>query len=171
MKRLLVLRHAKSSWSSEGLADHDRPLNARGERAAVLMGAALAQRAFLPGAAFCSTARRARDTFERVAAQLPEPVPASFEKGLYLAPPDAWLERLQVADDEVSTLLLVGHNPGLEELVGWLAPSGEAGAVARLRQGLPTAALAVIEAPAERWSQVAPGRCSLRALSRPKDLV
>jgi len=170
VKRLWILRHAKSSWADDGVEDHDRPLAPRGERAAVLMGALLAQQGVRPDQVLASTALRVRQTVERVLDSLPGPVPACFEPDLYLADADAWIDRLRALGD-VDEVLVVGHNPGLEELVSQLAPGGEKSALRRLRDGLVTAALAEIELDAKDWQGLRPGIGRLRSLSRPKDLV
>ena len=170
MKRLWVLRHAKSSWADEGIEDHDRPLAPRGERAAVLIGALLAQRDVRPDQVLASTALRVRQTVERVLEQLPSPVPACFEPDLYLADADDWIDRLRALED-VDEVIVVGHNPGLEDLVAQLAPGGERSALRRLRDGLVTAALAEIELDSKDWHGLRPHKGRLRSLSRPKDLV
>jgi phosphohistidine phosphatase len=170
VKRLWILRHAKSSWSEAHVADRDRPLNQRGERAAVLMGAALAQTGVELDCILASPALRVRQTIERLGAQLTAEVPVCFDPDLYLASADTWLERLrELADaDEV---LVVGHNPGLEDLVGALAPVGDKAALRSLRGGFVTAALAEISLPLTEWHALRPGTARLESLRRPKDLV
>jgi len=170
VKRLWVLRHAKSSWSHEGLADHDRPLNRRGERAAVLIGAALAQRGVQLDRILASTALRVRQTLDRVQAQLAAPLHVSFEKDLYLASAETWLEQLRCLE-EADQVLAVGHNPGLEDLLGEIAATGETDALRRLRHGLATATLAEIALPIADWGELGPGSGRLITLLRPKDLV
>jgi phosphohistidine phosphatase len=171
VRRLLVLRHAKSSWGEPALADHDRPLNARGERAAALVGARLAQSPQLPDLVLCSTAVRARETAARVLAALPEPPPVRFEEVLYLADPCVWIERLQRVDDTVGCVLVVGHNPGLEDLVAALLGDAKESARRRLAHGLPTAALAELELPIATWAALERGVGRLVAFTRPRDLV
>lgn len=170
MKRLWILRHAKSSWSDGHLDDHDRPLATRGERAADAVGEALAERKAQPQRILASTALRVRSTVERVQAQLPEELPVSFEASLYLASAQNWIDRLRSLND-ARDVLVVGHNPGLEELVDALAPRGETEALRRLRKGMPTAALAEIELPFEDWDEIAPAVGRLVWSLRPKDLA
>lgn len=169
MTTLLVLRHAKSSWADAGTPDHERPLNARGRRDAPRMGGHLAEAEPRPDRVLCSTALRARQTLEAVQDAQPDPPPVSFEPELYLAPAGRLLARLQRLDPGDATVLLVGHNPGLADLVHALAGDGEAGAQRRLAEGLKTATLAVLrfEGP---WARLAPGGARLAALVRPKDL-
>lgn len=117
-RRLLVMRHAKSAWP-EGVADHDRPLGPRGLRDAPAAGRFLAENGGPPDLVLCSPARRARHTWELAAAELgsPVPTPTLHEPRLYGADGDELLDVLHGVPDEVATLLLVGHNPGLEDLV------------------------------------------------------
>ncbi len=170
LKRLWVLRHAKSSWADEAAEDHDRPLAPRGERAALLMGVLLAQLNVRPARVLASTALRVRQTVERVLEQLPTPVPACFEPDLYLAQPDEWIDRLRALED-VDEVMIVGHNPGLEDLVTQLAPGGDRSAQRRIRSGLVTAGLAEIELELRDWRDLRPGIGRLLTFSRPKDLV
>jgi phosphohistidine phosphatase len=171
MKRLLLLRHAKSSWDEAGIADHDRPLAPRGERAAALMAAHLAQREASPGLVLCSSARRTRETLERLRLQLVGEPAVCVERELYLADADVLLERVRRVDDRQGSVLLLGHNPGLAELAALLAGSGDADALAHLRRKFPTAALADLCFEVERWRDVAPGLGRLAAFAAPKDLI
>jgi phosphohistidine phosphatase len=169
MKTLLLLRHAKSSWNDPGQSDHDRTLTPRGRRAAELVGLYLAQRGDPPSLVLCSTARRALDTLEPLRHRLGVPFEARRE--LYLADPDALLEVLAGIDDRESCVLVIGHNPGLHELVLQLARHGDDEARARLREGFPTAALAVLELAITRWDEIRAGCGTLLELRVPRDLV
>ena len=113
--RLIVVRHGKSSWDDPALDDHARPLNARGERSADAIGRWLAERAYLPDLALCSTARRARDTWERIAATLPTQPRFMLQDRLYHAEAERLLATVRDAGGEA--LALVGHNPGLADFV------------------------------------------------------
>lgn len=162
MKLLSILRHAKSSWGDSSLDDHDRPLNKRGLRDAPRMGALIREQGLVPETVLSSTARRARDTALAVAAAAGFPDEVRFSRSLYGADPDAWLEALGELPDTVGHALVVGHNPGLEELVNLLVGESHV---------MPTAALAVVELPIESWRAVdPPPRGSLRALWRPREL-
>lgn len=167
MPTLLLLRHAKSSRDDPGLADHERPLARRGEKAARRMGRHLAESGLLPDLALCSTARRALDTWRLVAAELGQDVPERLLDGLYLASPGGLLRILRRVPDGVGRLLVVGHSPGLEGLALRLATDGPE--LARLREKFPTAALAVLELEGS-WAALGPGRCHLARLVRPRDL-
>src|SRR5690242_6514131 len=116
MRRLLLLRHAKSSWSDPGASDHERPLNRRGQEAAPRIGAYLARHRLIPDAVLCSTARRTRETWELVAAEAPAAPPPRFTEQLYDATPRTLLDVFRRADPAAESLLVVGHNPGLQEV-------------------------------------------------------
>lgn len=164
MKILHLLRHAKSDWSGPGVADRDRGLNARGERDAPRMGAALAQR-LQPQVISASPARRAQRTLEGVCAGWPAiaKLPHRTEAALYtFSVRDllAWLERQ--ADSEES-LFLLGHNPGLTDLVNRLAPG--AGLV-----NLPTAGYVQLRLPIDHWREVRDCRAEVALQLFPRDL-
>lgn len=146
MKTLLVLRHAKSSWNDAAMTDHDRPLNERGRRDAPRVGRWLQDQQLVPDAIISSTAVRARATADAVASTLGLGRRISVDPRLYLADPHAILDVLrEAADADAASLLIVGHNPGLEELVEHLTGEPEE---------LPTAALAHIVLPLDSWRDV-----------------
>lgn len=163
MKRLYVLRHAKSDWSDPALDDHDRPLNARGERAAALMAIYLVQRDANPGLVLCSTARRAQQTLGFVRERLDGEPRVLIERGLYLAGRTALAERIAQVEETESSVLLIGHNPGLTELVAWLDADAHA--------DMPTAALASLALRVDRWSDLTRGAAELEDYALPKRLV
>ncbi len=149
MKRLLVLRHAKSDRSDSALQDHDRPLASRGKAGAPQMGHALAALDTIPDAILTSTAVRARETARLAATAMGYGGKIVEESALYAAPGNVLLNVLRDADD-AATLLLVGHNPGLEELIGLLTGSMDAEPILRL----PTAGLACLALEIEDWSHI-----------------
>jgi phosphohistidine phosphatase len=142
VKRLLILRHAKSSWADSSLDDRERPLNDRGRRDAPRAGEWLRERAVMPDLIITSDAVRARTTAEAVAKAAGYSRALVVTPSLYHATPEDVLDVLQDAPDEAHTVLIVGHNPGLEDLVGQL--TGE-------HHGLPTTALVELEVPIDRW--------------------
>ncbi|MEU3693225.1 SixA phosphatase family protein [Streptomyces narbonensis] len=142
-RRLVVLRHAKSAWP-EGVPDRDRPLGPRGLRDAPAAGRFLAETGELPDLVLCSPARRARRTWDLAAAELESPPPVRHDPRLYGADADDLLDVLHGVPDETGTLLLVGHNPGLEDLVLLLAGDGVGDALDRVRTKFPTSATAVL---------------------------
>lgn len=170
MKRLLLLRHAKSSWDDPALDDFDRPLAPRGRKAAPRMGRELAARKWLPELVLASPAARTRETWELIAAELPGLVPADFSDTLYDATAENILSEIQRTPKAVKTLLVLGHNPGLENLARQLAGgNSEAKALQRLRKKFPTAALARFEFDG-KWAELGYGGARLTHFLRPKDL-
>ena len=154
MLRLMLLRHAKSDWSSPGTPDSTRPLSERGAAAARLMGGYMARHALIPGHVLCSPARRARDTWTHVSSQWPGAVDATFSEQIYTATPQTILSLIRTRDDEARTLLVIGHNPGLQETAEFLIAAGDVELRERLREKFPTAALAVIDFAADKWSRI-----------------
>ncbi|WP_378943393.1 SixA phosphatase family protein [Mesorhizobium sp. ANAO-SY3R2] len=170
-RQLLLLRHAKSSWDDGSLSDFDRPLAPRGEKAAPRIGAEMARRNWLPDLALVSPAARTRETWRLVSADWPEPAPpVLFHEDLYEASADELLAESRLAPDRVATLLIVGHNPGLEEFARRLAgPGSDAKASALLGEKLPTGAFARF-AVEGRWDKLQFGVARLTHCLRPKDL-
>ncbi len=143
MKTLLILRHAKSSWKDMTLADHDRPLNRRGKEDAPRMGALLAEEGLVPDVILSSTAKRAQATAEAVADASGFEGEIHYSRDLYHADPESYLYTLRTLPPDYELVMVVGHNPGLEELVDVL--TGES-----LR--LPTAALVQVSLPLDDWT-------------------
>jgi len=161
MKTLLLLRHAKSSWSDSARSDHDRPLNARGEKDAPRMGRFARDEQLCPELIVSSDAVRARLTASAIAAATGGQL--LLDPRLYHASAAEILDALQsVVQGDVATVMIVGHNPGLEELITRL--TGE-------REALPTAALTQIALPIDRWSDLNTStRGTLVGLWRPREL-
>ena len=162
MRTLLVLRHAKSSWKHPKLSDHDRPLNKRGRSDAPRIGRLLRQQRLSPGGIISSTAKRARRTAEEVARTSTFAGAVQFEPRLYLADPATILDVVRRADPDTRRVMVVAHNPGLEELVRRLTDKDAP---------LPTAGLAQIRLPIDRWSDLRVStHGQLVSLWRPKEL-
>jgi phosphohistidine phosphatase len=160
---LYLLRHAKSSWDDERLADRDRPLAPRGRRAAERMARHLRDEGILPSLVLCSPARRTRETLEAVGPG----GEVRIEDELYGASEAALLGRLQRVPDAVESVMLIGHNPAMQELA-----VGLAGAGARLEDveaKFPTGALATLAVPGG-WRELAPGSAELVAFVKPREL-
>jgi phosphohistidine phosphatase len=172
VKTILLLRHAKSAWNDARLSDHERPLNRRGEQAAKAVADHLAQHGPRPDLILCSTATRTRQTLAPLIKRLGAPAPPlSLEDGLYLAPESSLLARLQAIPDDISTVLLVGHNDGIWQLAEALAGRGPAAPLAALRAKYPTGTLAVLQILAGNWRDLAAGSGELVAFVRPRDLA
>jgi phosphohistidine phosphatase len=164
---LLLLRHAKSSWAASGTPDHDRPLNARGQRTAPLVGAYLREHGLVPEVVLCSSARRTCETLALLG--LGDDPEIVVSHSLYHATPRSVLELVHGVDDDVRTLMVLGHNPTSHELAIDLASTGEAAALDALRQEFPTAALAVLSIDGA-WSALQPGSARLDAFVVPRAL-
>jgi phosphohistidine phosphatase len=167
VRRLYLLRHAKSSWKDTSLPDHDRPLAGRGRRAAKTIGRYLLDRGIEPELVLCSTARRARETLERIEPALGTAA-LCLEDDLYAAGAPALLERLRRVPDPVTSVMLIGHNPGLEELaLGLARPSPTA---SELAAKYPTGALATLEFSGSSWHELDWDTAEFVDLVRPRDL-
>lgn len=162
MKTLMLIRHADSRRAAAGEDDFDRPLSARGVAAARRVAAHLRDHGAAPDLILCSSARRARETLAAVLAGLVAPPAVDLGESLYLAPAAALAKAMRGLDDSRERVLLVGHNPGLEELAVTLTG-------AALPAPFPAGALAVIELPAMRWADLAAGSGTLRAFVVPDD--
>jgi phosphohistidine phosphatase len=144
MPTLFVLRHAKSSWNNASLADHERPLNARGERAAELLAAHIGAIAPAPALVLASTARRVRETIDPLRARLPAGTEVLVEADLYGAAAPDLVARLRRVPEATPSVLVVGHNPGLEDLVRGVGTAGDPELVDRVRAKFPTGAFATL---------------------------
>jgi phosphohistidine phosphatase len=161
-KRLALLRHAKSSWADSGLADHDRPLNQRGRRAATRLGQYIRDEGIMPELVLCSSARRTRQTLDGL--HLDAGVDVVLEDELYGASAGDLLGRVRRIADAVTTALVIGHNPGIQDFAISLADD-------RTRlASFPTAALAELHVPTGTWGQLADGGAILHAFVTPREL-
>lgn len=168
MRRLMLLRHAKSA-RPEGVRDFDRPLAPRGLKAAARVGAYLADEQLVPDFAYVSPARRARETWDLVRPHLGD-VSERSEPRLYEAAADQLLAIVREIGREIGTLLIIGHNPGLEDLARLLVRSGKRDARVQLKQKYPTAALAVIDCTIGNWRETAPRSGRLARFITPRSL-
>jgi phosphohistidine phosphatase len=163
VRRLFILRHAKSSWDDTGLPDHERPLAPRGERAAARIAEHVRSEEIAPELVLCSTALRTRQTLAALLPVLPGDVEVRLEDELYGASLDGLLARLREVDDSVGTVLVIGHNPTLHALA--LALTGRGDALDRF----PTGALATIVL-AVPWAELGEGAGELEGFVVPREL-
>lgn len=170
MRRLYLLRHAKSSWGDPSLADFDRPLDERGERAAAAMAVYCRQIGLAPDRVLCSPSCRTRATWARLRAEIPDLPAATFPKAAYEADRQTLAGLLADAPDGEASILLIGHNPGLQDLAVWLAGGPKALRDA-LVQKLPTGALVVLDIDADDWSSLGPGGATVVEITAPKSLL
>lgn len=162
MKTLLLMRHAKSSWEDPGLADHDRPLNLRGLRDAPRIGQMIQQQGLTPDLIVASTAQRAQQTAYLVAEHCGYQAAIGSTGQLYLAAPHDYVAYLRCLDDQYATVLVIGHNPGLEDLLESMTGS---------YQHMPTAAVAHLRLAIARWQQFSANKDARQIhLWRPRDL-
>lgn len=161
MKTLLLLRHAKSSWDDPSLADFHRPLAERGERDAPRIGSALAEQREIPELVISSPAVRAVQTASAVTSHVRYAGEVRLDQRIYGAGSAELLKIVRTLPEEYSTIMLVGHNPGFEDLLGRLAGK---------RQHMSTCNVACIGFQTDRWEDVEDGHGQLQWLLRPKDL-
>jgi phosphohistidine phosphatase len=161
MKRLLLLRHAKSSWGDPNLKDFDRPLNDRGMKAAPVMGEFMRARKLDPCLILCSPAKRAKQTVSLVIETGKLKGQLKYDERLYGASAALMLEIVSQTEESIHEVLIVAHNPGMEDLVSRLSGEGH---------HMPTAALAVIAFNINKWSDVLNQNGQLELFVKPKEL-
>ena len=170
-RQLFVLRHAKSSWDDPGLDDHERPLAPRGREAVALLANHIRENHIRPAQVLCSSARRTKETLEAVAPEGERLI----EPELYGATDAGILERLKQVPDEIDSVMVIGHNPAMQALVLRLAgqdsgqPSEPNPDLEAVKNKFPTGALATLSFEGA-WSELEPGRATLTALVRPREL-
>ena len=151
-QRLFLLRHGKSSWDDSSIDDHDRPLAPRGRRAAARIAVYATKTGIRPDLILCSSAMRARQTFERIAPSLGRDAETHIERSLYGASEDRLLERLHAIPDEVDSVMMIGHNPGVQDLALLLAREGPLRTL--LTNKFPTAGLATLAFGHQAWKDL-----------------
>jgi phosphohistidine phosphatase len=174
VKRLLLLRHAKAEPAEPGIHDHERALMARGRTDAPKLGRYIADKGFTPDVILTSTAYRTVETADLTAAEFSGTPQVDYLETLYLAAPEAILSIVRSAADATHCLMIVGHNPGLEQVATALAREPlrrkERDRFDRIEEKFPTAALAVLDFEVDRWRDIAPGQGALKDFVRPRDL-
>lgn len=171
MLQLLLLRHAKSSWDEPGLEDVQRPLNERGRKDAKSMGETMAELGLAPNLVLCSPAERTRQTWDLLRASLAKSPPAIFEAALYdFGMGDGLQETIAEQGGVATSMLVIGHNPSIENLAIRLCDRDSGKLRERMEKKYPTGALAVFALPITNWGQLSPGLGRLTHFIRPKDL-
>lgn len=171
MKRLTLLRHAKSSWDDPGSHDFDRPLNARGARAAVAMGAEIGRRGLTFDRVLASPARRVTETLAGVEQGLGRSLTARIEPAIYEASPGRLLGLVAALADDTADVLIVGHQPALQLLLLHISEDDGQEFRRRAATKYPTAALAVIELPIARWTDAGRAAGSVTLFVTPRELL
>ncbi len=169
MRTLILLRHLKSSWDDPGLPDHDRPLAPRGRRAGKRIRGEIQEEGIAPQLVLCSSAARAVGTWNAIRPGVPEGRRVEIEPGLYAASAESLLERLKGVPDEVETVLLIAHNPGIGDLALGLAGTGDTQALERMQAKYPTGGLATLTFQAS-WAELGWAGAQLVAFVVPRDL-
>ncbi|NVK19155.1 MAG: histidine phosphatase family protein [Methylocystaceae bacterium] len=170
MKNLLLLRHAKSSWSNPGLLDFERPLNNRGQSAADQMALYLSKNLPLPDHVICSTAQRTRETLNALLKAYAHEMTIDLSRDLYMAPPSVMMGLIHAVPDQVETLILISHNPGMEELALSLSKPVHSPAMEDMLYKYPTAACAHLSFEGANWTDVRMKSASLEAFIKPRDI-
>lgn len=164
--RLLLLRHAKSSWDDPALDDFARPLNKRGRAAAGIMGRFLVDRGLTPDLILCSTAQRTRETLALILPHLAQDLDIRLEGRLYGAGVGGYKALIGEVPDTVETVMVIGHNPAIEDYARQLAADGAPTDLAAMGGKYPTGALAVLAAPAGAWRHLTRARLELFQVPR-----
>ncbi len=171
MKTLALLRHAKSDWSEARARDFDRPINARGQRGAIAMGRHVRDGGWHFDRIIASPAVRVAQTIEMASTAWGRSFPIEWDRRIYLASSATLIDLLREIDGDPAALLMVGHNPGLEDLIFDLVPDrGDNPLRAAVEQKFPTATFAVLECAIDRWADIDHGCAQLTVLTRPRDL-
>lgn len=170
-RTLALMRHAKSAWDLGVEADHLRPLNERGRRAVPVIGAYLADIDFEPDLVLCSTAVRTRETLDRLLRDFDRAPTVRYEQALYLADWGDSLERLRRLGKRWRRVLVIGHNPGLQNLAVHLVTEADRAVAGRIADKFPTAALALLTCALDGWDDLSPGTVRAARFVTPKQLV
>jgi len=171
MKTLILLRHAKSGWDDPGLRDFDRPLNAKGQRAAALVGRNLRAMGLSFDRVLASPAVRVVETIDHAGRGYGGDLAPDYDRRLYLAAPGTLLDIVHALPDAIATALVVGHNPGLEDLVlALVSPESDQRLRDDVEAKFPTASVAVLTFATDHWADVAASRAALTHFVRPRDL-
>lgn len=160
MKKIILIRHAKSAWDNPWLNDHDRPLAERGEKAAPLMGQKLVKKNIYPDLILSSTALRAKETAILISKEVGYPInKIELIEQLYHSSPSTMLKYLHMQKDHVNIIFLVAHNPGMTDLVNYLGYTLD---------NLPTAGIVGFKSSVEKWSDLKPENASFWFYEYPK---
>ncbi|WP_086082035.1 SixA phosphatase family protein [Rhizobium etli] len=166
--RLILLRHAKSAWP-DGVADRERPLADRGRKAASVIGTYMVREKLFPDLALVSPARRARETWKLVRGALLKKVEHEAAD-IYEVSAERMLDVIRAVEPDIRTLLIVGHNPGMEIAASLIVADGDADAVGRMREKFPTGGLAVIDLDLDGWDEIAADTGYLERFVTPRSL-
>ncbi len=170
MKKLALFRHAKSDWSDGATRDFDRALNERGREAAASIGRYVKQQSMACDHIIASPAIRVTETLEIAQQAYGKPWQIHWDRRIYLASSATLLDLIHQQDDQYQSLLMAGHNPGLEDLILETVPLGSNAHRDRVEEKFPTGALAVISFDCDHWADIANGKGVLESLIFPREL-
>lgn len=171
MKRLTLLRHAKSSWDDPVSRDFDRPLNKRGERAAVTIGRHAREQGLHFDYLIASPAVRVVETLDKFIEGFGQTLDANWDRRIYLASSATLMDVLRDLPDAAGDVLMMGHNPGMEDLILALVPDDGSSLLRDdVEVKFPTASLAILEIGVDHWNDVATNKAKLVSFTRPRDL-
>lgn len=162
MKTLFLLRHAHTEPPGPGQDDHDRVLSPRGETEAENVGGFMQEQKLVPEAVFSSTSMRTRETVRLAFTHIGKGVSIRYDRELYLAPPDVIMEEINEADDRINSLMIVGHNPGFEDLAERLAAAS-----GQMIGKFPPCAMAVYTCDIDSWQDFSAKKCRLKTVFMP----
>ena len=171
MKKLILLRHAKSSWEDPSLEDHARPLNKRGRHASPVIARWLSARGHMPEAVLCSSAVRTRETWERMAEEVPALPRPQVVEGLYHAAPAELLSIAARIPEDAGTAMLIGHQPGLGGFARLLSKGAPRPRCAQAFSHFPTAAAAILALEIPRWADITFGTGEFTDFAKPRELM
>ena len=171
MKKLAILRHAKSSWDDPSLADFDRPLNGRGRRSATAIGRELKRKEIAFDFVLASTAVRVRQTLQFLEEGYGSPLEVTFEPRIYEASTGTMLELIRAIPEQAGSALVVGHNPAFGRLAEHLTVDDSSGLRRRIEIKYPTGTLALMDFETGSWADVQPGTGRIVELMLPRELV
>lgn len=170
MPRLLLLRHAKSSWKDKALADVDRPLSDRGRADLAPLAASLRAHGLVPDRVLCSAARRTRETLAGLLPDFAGDLDVHVTADLFEAGEDRLIDQIRAHGGLARTLMVIGHEPGLSEVTRALVGDGNPSFMEEIERKFPTAALAIVDFAAGKWVDVEPKSGRIVAFLRPREL-
>ena len=171
MPRLLLLRHAKSSWGDASLEDFDRPLNARGREAAPRIGRYMARNGLEPDRILCSSSHRTRETLAYLITEFRVEHCVQFMDDLYNYSEHNYAELIKAHGGAAKSLLVIGHNPATHETALAFAGSGPRDTIDAIEDKYPTAALTIIDFDQPTWADIVPDQGRVVGFVRPRDLA
>lgn len=168
MKKIILLRHAKSNHTPPGLEDFDRNLNEKGLEDLNKVSEFLNSEQFIPEKIYCSSATRTKETCETIISEIKTPIDVEYSMNLYLANTEVLFNKIKGTNRDINTVMVVGHNPGIHDLVLFLLKNEGSASERELYGSFPTSALAILNFNCEEWQNLGPSNCTLEHFKIPK---